>query len=95
MADPVITKNSPVSIGLAIVVIGGMFIFGASAFKWSQTDSAWKQADAVWKTNIENDVKALKKETEDPWTRKGMANWANQLKELNPELKVPSIPAAD
>lgn len=85
-ATSLITKQTGVTVGLAVVVLGASVSAAWWFGQWTGQDRAWKDATDKRLQSIESE---LKKGINDRWTGTDMVRWARRLAEQNPDLKVP------
>lgn len=86
-----LNRQTGVTIGLAVVVLGAAVTAAWWFGQWAGQDRAWKTSTDKRLGSIE---RTLELGVSNRWTSGDMARWARRLGESNPELRVPE-PYAD
>lgn len=93
MNTPTINKQSAVSIGLALALIGGAFFLGLqlAGIKYQMQQLETNFGYELRTINAKMDFLDAKvdKATDDRWTAKDAQTFAGLLQALNPKLNVP------
>jgi hypothetical protein len=82
----VLNRQTGITIGLAIAVVGAAVTAAWWFGKWTGADEAWKKDIAKRLIAIEQ---AIEGAGQNRWTSLDMVRWTQRLKESNPDLNVP------
>ena len=86
MDEPSISKQTGVTIGLGVIVLGAAVTSAWWFGQWTGQDRAWKVATDARLMAIED---AVQMGTRARWTSVDMSRWASRLREANPDMKIP------
>lgn len=86
--ETTITRQSRVSMGIFVAIVLAAV---SGTYQWSAIKSDNALRFQAIELKIEHLEKSVRETMDDRWRRHDMQAWVNQLKELNPSLKIPIL----